>query len=437
MLGLGHGCIPRTRARTRKYRPRGWGRIARPACWMWICVSLGCATGGVYSDVDEAARVTRSARQQYQAGRYLSAAALYERALTIQESVLPSEDPMIAQLVTHLGLSYRASGDLERAEPLLQRALALYQAMRPSKSLKVANAQTHLGLLYQAMEDPGRAEPLLVSALALREEALPATHPLVAGALSNLGVLYYDTGEYARAEPLLARALDVRERLLEVRASAFGKNYPDVVRGRMRLGWLYARMGAYARAEPLLRLAHEADPTSTRIYVSLISEYEREGRTPEVIEVYESWLRIDPDQPGVQNNLAWLLVSAEDPTPWDLDRALQLARGAREGMPKSPIVADTLGWVMLRQDRPQAAVALLRESVAGHAQGSAERAEVRHRLAQAYERAGDRDLSIQELEAALNETAVFQERSAVVTSLARLRVERGQVSSAAANAATP
>ena len=97
----------------------------------------------------------------------LSAAALYQRALTIQESVLPANDPMIARLVTNLGLSYRASGDLERAAPLLQRALPLYQAMRPSRSLKLANAQTHLGLLYRALGDPGRAEPLLVSALAL------------------------------------------------------------------------------------------------------------------------------------------------------------------------------------------------------------------------------------------------------------------------------
>ncbi|MCH6563410.1 MAG: tetratricopeptide repeat protein, partial [Myxococcales bacterium] len=315
-------------------------------------MSLGCAAGGVYSDADEAARLTLSARQQYQAGRYLSAAALYQRALTIQESVLPANDPMIARLVTHLGLSYRASGDLEPAAPLLQRALPLYQAMRPSRSLKLANAQTHLGLLYRALGDPGRAEPLLVSALALREEALPAMHPLVAGALSNLGLLYYNTGDYARAEPLLARALDLREGQLEVRASAFGRDQPDVVRVRMQLGWLYARMGEYARAEPLLRRAQQADPTSTRIYVTLVSEYEREGRTPEVIEVYESWLRLDPDPPGVKHNLAWLLASAEDPTPWDLDRALELARAAREGMPESPVVADTLGWVMLRQDRP-------------------------------------------------------------------------------------
>jgi tetratricopeptide (TPR) repeat protein len=404
---------------------------------MWLGVSLGCAAGGVYSDVDEAARLTLSARQQYQAGRYLSAAALYERALTIQESVLPADDPMIARLVTNLGLSYRASGDLERAEPLLQRALPLYEAMRPPRSLNLADAQTHLGLLYRSMGDSGRAEPLLVSALALREEALPATHPLVAGALSSLGLLYYDTGDYARAEPLLARALELREGQLEVKASAFGRGHPDVVRLRVRLGWLYARRGEYARAEPLLRRAQQADPTSTRIYVTLVSEYEREGRTPEVIEVYESWLRIDPEQPGVKNNLAWLLASVEEPTPWDLDRALELARGAREGMPESPSVADTLGWVMLRQNRPQAAVALFRESVAGHAEGSAERAAVRYRLAQAYERAGDRNRSIQELEAALDETAVFQERPAAVTLLARLLAERGQLSSAAAHRATP
>ncbi len=304
MLGLGHGCDPRTRAWTPKHRPRGWGRIARPACWMWLSVSLGCAAGGVYSDVDEATRLTLRAQEEYQLGQYMSAAAIYERALAIQESVLPRDDIVIARLVTNLGLSYRASGDLERAEPLLRRA-------------------------------------------------------------------------------------------------------------------------------------QQADPTSTRIYVTLVSEYQREGRTPEVIEVYESWLRVDPEQAGVKNNLAWLLASVEEPTPWDLDRALELARGAREGMPESPIVADTLGWVRLRQDRPQAAVALFQESVAGHAEGSAERAAVRYRLAQAYERAGDPDRSIQELEAALIETAVFQERPAAVTLLARLRTERGQVSSAAAHRATP
>ena len=437
MLGLGHGCDPRTRAWTPKHRPRGWGRIARPACWMWLSVSLGCAAGGVYSDVDEATRLTLRAQEEYQLGQYMSAAAIYERALAIQESVLPRDDIVIARLVTNLGLSYRASGDLKRAEPLLQRALALYKSMYPPKALKVADTKIHLGLLYRAIGDPGRAEPLLVSALALREEALPATHPLVAGALSSLGLLYYDTGDYARAEPLLARALELREGQLEVKASAFGRGHPDVVRLRVRLGWLYARRGEYARAEPLLRRAQQADPTSTRIYVTLVSEYQREGRTPEVIEVYESWLRIDPDQPGVKNNLAWILVSTEDPTPWDLDRALDLALGAREGMPESPSVADTLGWVMLRQNRPQAAVALFRESVAGHAEGSAERAAVRYRLAQAYERAGDRNRSIQELEAALNETAVFQERPAAVTLLARLLAERGQLSSAAAHRATP
>ena len=36
---------------------------------MWLSVSLGCAAGGVYSDVDEATRLTLRAQEEYQLGQ--------------------------------------------------------------------------------------------------------------------------------------------------------------------------------------------------------------------------------------------------------------------------------------------------------------------------------------------------------------------------------
>ncbi len=71
MLGLGHGCNPRTRAQTRRHRPPARGRLAWPANGMWLRVSLGCPAGGVYSDVDEASRLSVRAQEEYPARQYM------------------------------------------------------------------------------------------------------------------------------------------------------------------------------------------------------------------------------------------------------------------------------------------------------------------------------------------------------------------------------
>jgi tetratricopeptide (TPR) repeat protein len=167
--------------------------------------------------------------------------------------------------------------------------------------------------------------------------------------------------------------------------------------------------------------ARELDPQNPQIALELAALSEAAGRKAEAIENYEIVLRIDQEQPGAKNNLAWLLADNSQASPAELDRALQLAQDAKNAMPNDPSVADTLGWVMYKKGIPSAAIALFRESIDGYPEGAQLRGTVRYHLARAYEKNGERDRAVQELKRALDETPAFAERDAAEKLLKELQ----------------
>jgi tetratricopeptide (TPR) repeat protein len=167
--------------------------------------------------------------------------------------------------------------------------------------------------------------------------------------------------------------------------------------------------------------AREIDPQNAMIALELAALTEAAGRRAEAIENYEAVLRLDQDQAGAKNNLAWLLADSANATPADLDRALQLAQDAKNAMPNDPSVADTLGWVMYKKGIPSAAIALFRESIDGYPEGHPLRGTVRYHLAAAYEKNGERDRAVQELKRALDEDSTFAERDAAEKLLKELQ----------------
>ncbi len=167
--------------------------------------------------------------------------------------------------------------------------------------------------------------------------------------------------------------------------------------------------------------AREMDSQNPLIALELASLSETAGRKDEAKENYEVVLRLDQDQPGAKNNLAWLLADNDQATPAELDRALQLAQDAKNAMPNDPSVADTLGWVMYKKGIPSAAIALFREAVDGYPNGHPLRGTVRYHLASAYEKNGERDRAVQELRRALEESSNFAEREAAEKLLKELQ----------------
>jgi tetratricopeptide (TPR) repeat protein len=166
---------------------------------------------------------------------------------------------------------------------------------------------------------------------------------------------------------------------------------PEDVRLVSLQGFAYETVGRIDDAESRYRSAIELDPSYLPAYQRLVQHLARGGRVPEMIESleealaarpdaaplyfllgnlyelvgdpdralqrYEEAVRLGPSFAPAKNNLANLLAERGE----DLDRALDLAREAKELLPDSPVVADTLGWVLYQKGLASAAVSYLRE----------------------------------------------------------------------------
>lgn len=77
------------------------------------------------------------------------------------------------------------------------------------------------------------------------------------------------------------------------------------------------------------------------------------GQLAEARQTLERALASDPQNPLVQNNLAWVLMKSDPP---DLERALQLVNAALAKTPNHPQMLETRGQIQLRRREWQAAV---------------------------------------------------------------------------------
>jgi putative PEP-CTERM system TPR-repeat lipoprotein len=98
---------------------------------------------------------------------------------------------------------------------------------------------------------------------------------------------------------------------------------------------------------------HPRDGAARRV---LASAHARDGRTRQAIAEYERLTVDDPSDALLLNNLASLYQKTGDP------RALETAEKAYRQAPRNPAVADTLGWILVKQGRAERGLVHLREA---------------------------------------------------------------------------
>jgi len=91
--------------------------------------------------------------------------------------------------------------------------------------------------------------------------------------------------------------------------------------------------------------------------------YHKRGQLPETIKLYERVLSLDPSQAVALNNLAWILVTAEQVGLRDKKRALGLARRA-VFLERSPVFLDTLAEALYANGFTSEAVETIKEAIA-------------------------------------------------------------------------
>jgi tetratricopeptide (TPR) repeat protein len=200
------------------------------------------------------------------------------------------------------------------------------------------NMEAVAGLLrtHFASKRPAEAKQLIEERL--KEQPDNSTLLLLASQV------YATVGDLAASERALRHAIEVDESNLQAYSS---------------LGQLYSQQGRVAEArssfEELLKRQPDAVPVQTVIAIL----YEVEGNRKEAEIWYERILKHDASAAVAANNLAYIYVSEGR----DLDTALQLAQAARQKLPESPEVSDTLGWIYVKKDLANLAIPHLEEAV--------------------------------------------------------------------------
>ena len=272
----------------------------------------------------------------YGLGRYPEAMATFQDALKIQEAALGPEHPEVASTLNRIGGTLFAQGRYEEAVRYHRRALAIREAALGPKHRLVADVLSNLGSDLDELGRFDEARGYLERALRIRLEIFGRTHPDVAAALDNLGAVEANQRRWPEA-------LSHHRQALEVRLATVGREHPKTALTLHNLGNVFNLQGRYGEALPYFKqaLAIEektlgADHPEVAVELTVIADIERRMGHPErVVETLERALKIMEAQelePGDVARTRFALAQALWDVGRDTDRALQLARQARQDL---------------------------------------------------------------------------------------------------------
>jgi tetratricopeptide (TPR) repeat protein len=274
----------------------------------------------------------------------------------------------LAPVYVTRGIIQEGTGRHEEAVASFQRALELDPIN--------AGAHSELGHAYEDLGKLDLAQTTFEKAANLRPNDLTST--------VDLGMFYYRRGRYSDAVPILRR----------VTALA-----PDYSSGYTNLAAVYWMSGDYQNAAASYEKSLSLRPTASA-YSSLGTVYYFQDRCPEAVPMMEKASELLPKNDQVWANLGDVYACSPNGSAKAREaytRALQLGQ---ERMAINAKDAETLSRVALyhaRLGHKQEAIARTKKALAL----SAENRAVAWHAALAYELAGQRDLALREIDAAI------------------------------------
>ncbi len=161
---------------------------------------------------------------------------------------------------------------------------------------------------------------------------------------------------------LLGNALFYSKHDLPAAETAFKKSAeldrknPDPL---IKLGQVQAAAGEIDQAIDTYRQGLQAYPREVAFYILLGQMYEGQQDWSNAVDFYQKALVIAPENPLASGKLANVMLQSGQ----NLDVALSLAQTARRGLPTSPAVADTLGWIYYQKGAYPSAIDSLQEAL--------------------------------------------------------------------------
>jgi putative PEP-CTERM system TPR-repeat lipoprotein len=315
---------------------------------------------------------------------------------------LQQANEILARAPNHLGAgliraaALAGSGDREQARQQLVELLRVYPTSREAllqlgrveyQSQRYADAQKAFEQCHR--QQPGDLDCLLgmietyaaqrrfdeALGMLRQEQRRQPNEPRLW--LAEANVLFL-AGKYEAAAPIYER-LAARQ--------------PDSPEHHTRLGEVYRRLGNPDAALKHFGKARDLRPRDPNFHYPLALLLHATGRVAEAKAAYEQILRLEPDSPVALNNLAYVIADMGG----DLDLALTYAQRAKQRLPHSDDVSDTLGWIYIKKNLSDNAIAIYRELIARQPNNPI----FRYHYAMALLQKGDKAAARQELQAAL------------------------------------
>ena len=157
--------------------------------------------------------------------------------------------------------------------------------------------------------------------------------------------LYADMGEYKKA--LKARDMIDRQEGYSI--------YSAMSRYR-----LHAMAGDTKKAIRAVNDYLKRDPTNLQFLLFRMQLYEAtKAKTKDMVKAYESILALEPFQPTVLNNYAYLLATRGG----DLKKAEEMSRRSLQAEPQNPTFLDTYAWILYLRGEKQLAKMYIQSAV--------------------------------------------------------------------------
>lgn len=266
-----------------------------------------------------------------------------------------------------LGHYYSVSGDLEKAKEFIDEALirnpsagytnnvalSLYKQLA-QRSVQAGKASDGRQYLLEALQlTPNDAEALFsLTSIEINENNLSEAEKLIAQVSETYpgSVLEYAVkAEYALKTAKKAEAITLL-------TEGWSKTYSELLANKLYP--LVKDTWNHKEKVEFLNQWSAKNPKSPASFTLLGMELQETGQSKKAITAYEQSLAINPKNPLVLNNLAWLLFEAKS------SKAEEIAKLAYDLLPANAAIADTYGWILHNNEKKAEAIEILSKALA-------------------------------------------------------------------------
>jgi serine/threonine protein kinase len=321
--------------------------------------------------------------------------ASQHRERELLRTTVDAADKFTMQIFSRLSQAV-AGGGGEEMKPLYEDGLRLYEQIvrdsgdDPALRAWKAKALQRVGFFSMVSGRFDRSGKAYKQAISLFEDQLGSLplyserHKELAAALKGLGELEVKAHGTKAAEPHYHRSLDIQKKLADrfaqdphYRVSLIDsqltwahhlereKRVADAARIRWEVTEEYAATAARFASDPVGRMGVISDYFALAMTLDDRSKFDETWR-PDVAQVYEQALALDPSYPYSYNNLAWFFAKRIDATPSEARRAVELAERAVALYDQEYPLWNTLGGAYYRAKEWSNARRALHKSMALH-----------------------------------------------------------------------